>query len=346
MPGSTLQIVKNKTSIGLAVQADVDLSVFYRSVVNSENASMQYIDSLRSQNSKRSMTSALNQFVKCFGIDDHRHFVWERLTINLIEKVIGELLKQDHLAPSSINVYISAIKGTIKSGLKAGTISHEFYAKTKMIKGASGSRVKRNNAIADKDIIGAVIKVCEKENTLKGYRDALILTLLSAGGLRRDEVCRLTLDDYKQPRGVIFVRGKGNKERPIELQTIAKNRLDAWIDIHRGDSEGPLIPRIHRDGHLVFTYKTENVDRNSQFPKLTGQAIYNVVKKRFAQVLDDEHKVHPHTMRHYFGTTMLRLGNDIVTVRDLLGHASITTTQNYIDKDFEAQRTAMKSVDL
>lgn len=347
MPGSELKLINDKQSFGLTLPPDIDLSVFSRSFIDSENASMQYIDSLRSHNSRRSMTSALNQFArKCFGVHDHRYFVWERLTISLIEKIIGELLFQDRLSPATINVYICAIKGAIKSGWKAGQINHEFYDKVKAIKGTSAKRVKRKKALANKDLISQAINVCESEGTLKGHRDALILTLLSACGLRRDEVCRLTLPDYSPDTAKLVVRGKGNKEREVELQTHARSRLDSWIVHHRGTSNGALIPRIHRDGHLIFTYKTSNIDQHSDYPKLTGQAIYNVVKKRFAQVIDKEHKLHPHAMRHYFGTTMLRLGHDIVTVRDLLGHSSITTTENYIDEDLAARRNALAGVDL
>lgn len=115
--------------------------------------------------------------------------------------------------------------------------------------------------------------------------------------------------------------GKGNKERLAFMPMGTWQRLRTWIDDVRGEKDGPLFTRIRR-------FDTLTNDR------LTDQAVYHVlqVRQRRAGIA----KCAPHDLRRTFATAMLDNGEDLITVKDAMGHASVTTTQQY-DRRGEAR---------
>jgi len=166
-------------------------------------------------------------------------------------------------------------------------------------------------------------------------RDRAILEVLYGTGARITELVSLSLGDIDPIDHLLKVLGKGNKERIVPVGTFAMRALKEWLEpAGRGCFE-PEIWKSRNDSEAIFL--------NRRGGRLTRQGGWGVVKKYGAKVGLGSN-LSPHTLRHCCATHMLEHGADIRTVQELLGHASITTTQIYTkvsrDKLIESYRAA------
>jgi integrase/recombinase XerC len=196
-----------------------------------------------------------------------------------------------------------------------------------------------------------------------GLRDRAILELLYGSGLRVAELCRLDVEDLDLDAGRVRVMGKGSKERVVPIGDFAAEALRRYLaegrsamaavagrgssgDAARGSSGG-AGPRpsgvVGPDG--VGPVGDEAGGASDRAPDIRAQdaqaAFYNRRRKRmtprdvrammqrYARATLGDRKVSPHTLRHSFATHLLRGGADIRAVQELLGHASLATTQRY-----------------
>lgn len=153
-------------------------------------------------------------------------------------------------------------------------------------------------------------------NKLVRLRDRAILELLFSTGLRVSELARLRINDLNLKKVEFTVRGKGSKLRLVFLSDDAKAAIKSYLEA-RQDTE-PF---------LFVSHGKINKETNPVYG-LTPRSIERLVEK-YALVAGITKKVTPHTLRHSFATDLLIGGADIRSVQQLLGHASITTTQVY-----------------
>jgi len=145
-------------------------------------------------------------------------------------------------------------------------------------------------------------------------RDRALLTILYATGCRASEVSSLKLSDIRLGERYCRCLGKGNKERIVSLNPVAVLALEAYLEHER--------PRMlhDRDEEALF------LTRSGQ--SLTRINVWHLVK-RYAARIGGGQKISPHTLRHSFATHMLAGGAEIRALQEMLGHASIRTTQIY-----------------
>ena len=150
-------------------------------------------------------------------------------------------------------------------------------------------------------------------------RDRALLELLYAAGLRISEALGLDRDDVSLEGGFVRVVGKGDRERLVPVGEIAIERLARYLDGPRATWLGSSTVAPAHGGPLFVTARGR---------RLARQQAWTVVKRaaRTAELTD---RVSPHTLRHSFATHLLEGGADLRVVQELLGHASITTTQLY-----------------
>jgi integrase/recombinase XerC len=144
-------------------------------------------------------------------------------------------------------------------------------------------------------------------------RDRAILELMYGSGLRVSEVAGLTLDRVDLRRGRVVVLGKGSKERELPLSDPARDALMAWV--RRGR------PIFAADGQPALFLNRKN-------DRLGVRDIRRLVGRYGGAALAGR-RITPHTLRHSFATHLLEGGADIRAVQELLGHASVATTQRY-----------------
>lgn len=156
-------------------------------------------------------------------------------------------------------------------------------------------------------------KLLQKPNLLtpQGLRDKAILEVLYGAGLRISELVSLNFDDIDTETGFLRVMGKGAKERVVPLGSYA---IRALLDYSR---KGWLKLAKHRLPTLFL---------NTRGRPLTRQGCWLIVKK-YAEEAGIE--IYPHSLRHSFATHLLENGADLRSVQEMLGHASISTTQIY-----------------
>jgi site-specific recombinase XerD len=238
---------------------------------------------------------------------------WE-ISSNEIDKQIARSfigqLSREGLASSSINRKISALKGYYDFLIKRKESPYNPFA------GIKSMKLNRTLPVHLSDSeISKLIALTESD--FKGQRDRLIFELLYSTGCRVSEICNMKCDDLLKFTPI--VRGKGGKDRWVFVGSEARKALADYL---------PL--------------RNERVkDKNNDFlildvmgKAVTARGIYYIIEQYIIRAGLSK-KVSPHTFRHSFATGMVNEGADIRVVQELLGHASISTTQIYTHTGIE-----------
>lgn len=165
-------------------------------------------------------------------------------------------------------------------------------------------------------------------DTPEGLRDRALLELLYATGARVSEAISLDVDDVSHG-DVLRLRGKGAKERIVPMGSYAREAIDAYLTRGRPifSARGPATPKL-----FLGT-------RGAPFSRQSAWLVLQKAAER-AQLTS---KISPHTLRHCFATHLLQGGADVRVVQELLGHASVATTQIYTHVNIDTLREVFAS---
>ena len=174
--------------------------------------------------------------------------------------------------------------------------------------------------------VEAILDAAGAAGTVLALRDRALLELLYGTGARISEAVGLDVDDLELgdddgPGGTVLLRGKGSKERVVPVGRYARDALAAYLVRARPEllSAGTAGAAAGAKGALFL---------NARGGRLSRQSAWTVIV-RSAERAGVKGEVSPHTMRHSFATHLLEGGADVRVVQELLGHASVTTTQVY-----------------
>ncbi len=161
-----------------------------------------------------------------------------------------------------------------------------------------------------------------EESADRAARDRVIFELLYGCGLRVSELERLETGDIDFSERWLRVRGKGRKERDVPFGQKAGQALERYLPVRArlAGERGERALLLHRWGGKVR--------------RLTARSIRRIVKRR-AMELSGDSAMHPHALRHAFATHLLGEGADLRAIQELLGHASLSTTQRYTQLSLE-----------
>jgi integrase/recombinase XerC len=163
--------------------------------------------------------------------------------------------------------------------------------------------------------INTVLDADMPENAAFPERDSVILELLYGCGLRNSELIGINLDDVHWSNEAILVRGKGKKERIVPLGETAAKAIREYLP----KRQALLASKKKTNPALLL---------NLRGTRLTTRSVGRIVKQiAIARGLPAD--IHPHTLRHAFGTHMLEEGADLRAIQELLGHERLSTTQRY-----------------
>lgn len=169
-------------------------------------------------------------------------------------------------------------------------------------------------------------RVAEEDSPI-AKRDCAIVEVLYATGARVSELCGLDLEDIDYTRNTIRVLGKGNKERTIPLGNPAMRALEDWIKNARPE--------------LVTDKSAGAVFLGSRGKRIDQRAVRTIVYEALT-ALEGMERLGPHALRHTAATHLLEGGADLRTVQEILGHASLATTQIYTHVSTERLQKAFK----
>jgi integrase/recombinase XerD len=261
-----------------------------------------YLDHLRvernlAKNTLESYSRDLNALAAKLG-DDARA---EDVTEDDVIALLASNARRGFGARSSAR-QLSAIRGFFKFLLRERILDTD--PTTLLDRPRIGRRLPR--ALSETDVLAIIQKPDVK--TPRGSRDYAMLHLLYACGLRVSELCSLRIADLDRDRGVVAVRGKGDKRRLVPVGDVALETIDRYLEKRRAGST------------VLFAAPSGRA--------LTRQAMWKIIK-RYARAAGVTAPVSPHKMRHSFATHLLQHGADLRAVQAMLGHADLGTTEIY-----------------
>ena len=232
------------------------------------------------------------------------------VTLTHIEDFLDFLIDSECLSTSSLARNISSIRGfhefaTVEGFSKANPAELIELPK----------KAKKLPEVLDVNEVDALLSSPNTEKTA-GIRDKAILECLYGTGMRVSELTGLELDRLFFEIGFIRVIGKGNKERLVPVGEVAQDAIEHYVEHVR-----PLY------------FKPNKADKAKS--ALSRMSIWNIVQKA-AKKAEIKKPVYPHIFRHSFATHLLEGGADLRAVQEMLGHASILTTEIYthVDRSF------------
>jgi integrase/recombinase XerC len=225
-----------------------------------------------------------------------------------------------HMAPATVNRRLSALKGYYEwRRRKTPGVVNPFVGSKTVKKGR-----KLPGYLTHREIELFLEKT---GGDFVGVRDRVLFELLYSTGCRVGEICSLNVSDVR--RRQIRVRGKGDRDRLVFIGGDAAKALDDYLPVR-----------------LEHACEDEDSRRalilDAQGRRLTTRGVYYLIR-RYAVTAGIDKKVSPHTFRHSFATHVLDEGADIRTVQELLGHASLSTTQVYTHTGIERIKRVYRS---
>jgi integrase/recombinase XerC len=228
----------------------------------------------------------------------------------LIRAFLGQLYERG-LSKASVARALSSIRSFIK------WMGREHLVESNPALLVSAPKLpKKLPRVPTMEEINSVLDAKMPEEAAFAERDLLILELLYGCGIRNSELTGINMDDIHQRQGVILVRGKGKKQRLVPFGDSAQIALRDYrprraevLALHKHTGESALLINL----------------RGS---RLTTRSVGRIVKT-IAVAGGLPREVHPHTLRHAFGTHLLEEGADLRAIQELLGHERLSTTQRY-----------------
>lgn len=237
----------------------------------------------------------------------------------LVERYVA-VLKASGRAPKSVARQFAAVRMLHRFMSEEGLRSDNPTSALDGVKVPSGLP----KALSEEQ----VAKLLSAVNGVDSFalRDRALLEFLYATGARVSEVCGLSLSDLDMGASLVRLFGKGSKERIVPFGRIANSALTDWLDV---GGRSMLVPqqwarRDYADAVFLGAHGT----------RLSRQAAWGIVRKYALRAGITEH-LSPHVLRHSCATHMLIHGADLRIVQELLGHASVSTTQVYTKVDNE-----------
>jgi site-specific recombinase XerD len=272
--------------------------------------------------SRRTMAHALGTIAEILtgSRDTAQALPWGAIRYEHAQAIRAKLAER--YSPAMANKVLAALRGVLREAWRLGLLDAETYQRAVDLAPIRGSRLPAGRHVGEGEI-HAMSLACA-DGTPAGARDAALLALLAAGGLRRAEVAGLEVADLELETGALRVRGKGSKERIAYLTNGALSAVRAWLEV-RGAEVGPLLLPVNKAGRITVR-------------RMTEQAIYNVVQRR-AELAGVQSPT-PHDFRRTFAGSLLDAGADIAAVQRLMGHANVATTARYDRRGEVAKKAA------
>ena len=280
----------------------------------------RFIDYLRYEKNYSSLTeiSYLNdiiqfeEFIK--AKDDNLSLI--SVDSDIVRIWIGSLIEIG-FKTSSVNRKLSSLKSFYKYLTKSGIIEKS------PVKSVSGPKLKSKipSFVSEKQMDEILDNETNFSDDFIGTRNQLLIEFLYLTGIRRAEILSLKDSDLDFTSCTVRVTGKGNKQRIIPFSDLTKEKLKKYIQVRNKEIENKS----------PFLFVKE--DGNAMYPKLVYKIINNHLKS-----ISTLSKKSPHVLRHSFATAMLNNGAEINSIKELMGHSSLSSTEIYTHVTFEEMK--------
>ena len=250
------------------------------------------------------------------------------------------ITKPDDIAKQDVEDYIAALDADGESARsKARRLAsiHEFHRFALAQHAVSADVAASVKAPKGASVLPDVLSVDEVSRLLDAaavggstdpvvLRDKALLEFMYDTGCRVSEAVGTNLDDIDLEEKVVRLMGKGSKQRLVPLGSYARNSVVVYLNAGRGELERRSTAKVPERRALFLNKRGKRISR---------QSVWEIVKTA-GERAGITKTLHPHTLRHSFATHLIQGGADVRTVQELLGHASVTTTQIYTHVSPEA----------
>lgn len=275
---------------------------------------VEWFANITNPNTRRAYRADVRDFMRFVGIVEPEEF---RVVTRAHVIAWRDSLVERNQAPATLRRRLSALASLFDYLCDRNAVSHNPCNGVK--RPNLGSNEGKSPALGDEE--ARALLDCPPENTVKGLRDRALLATLLYHGLRRAELCLLTVGDVQMRRGVphFRIQGKGGKLRYLPIHPGALGRINDYLALagHGQDVKGALFRPVKNP-----------VDGNLNKP-LSGDGVFKIVRAYCLRLGLDAHAVCVHGLRATAATNALDHQADIAKVQEWLGHASISTTRLY-----------------
>lgn len=279
------------------------------------------IEKNRSQKTSENYEHYLNRFLDWSKISEPSEITDDLIRSFRVYLSRFEDAKGNRLKKITQNYYIIAIRSFLK------------YLGKRDIKTLAAEKIEIGKAsikeveFLEEEEVERILDVANGGD-FKSLRDRAILELLFSAGLRVSELTNINRDKLDLKHGEFSVRGKGDKVRVVFVSDSAKKSLEKYLEKRRDIDPALFVQDEASQAKFQSKKGKAKVKLQEKGLRLTPRTVQRIVKFYAAKagIIKD---VHPHTLRHSFATDLLMNGADIRSVQEMLGHASITTTQVY-----------------
>ena len=267
-----------------------------------------FIRHLREQNSSPHTIKAYNRDLSLFAAYAGSR-AWKQIDHIAVRGFLSQLYEKG-LSKTSVARALAAVRSLYRWLAREGVVEQN---PAKLV--ATPKLPKKLPRVPTIEEMNSVIDGQMPEVAAFPERDRLMLELLYGCGIRNSELTGINLDDIRLSAEAVLIRGKGKKERYVPFGHSVKTALAMYLpERHK------LLGAIHQHSAALLI--------NRRGGRLTTRSVGRIIKKiAVARGLSPD--VHPHTLRHAFGTHMLEEGADLRAIQELLGHERLATTQRY-----------------
>lgn len=259
----------------------------------------------------------INQFAACaereFGVTDEKDVTAPMIRIWLVE------LKDRGVSNRSIGRKVAGLRTYFNFMARIGALNQN-----PMLKVAAPKVLSSHPNVVLTDEMERILSERRADTSFPGVRNTLILELLYATGMRQAELLEVEEDDIDYEAQEIRVQGKGRKERIVPISPVLLERVKRYIEEKR-----------------KYNNVTKKLLINNKFEPMSKKQLYSMVCKEM-ETINSTIQHSPHVLRHTFATSILSEGADLNSVKEIMGHSSIASTQVYTHTTIEELKKAYK----
>lgn len=292
--------------------------------------SAAYLNSCTSEQSQTRIEFELKRLAKLMHLTSVDDIDWHRFDRAAVVSLLSHPELKTRKATTQ-NFTLSVIKRLCEEAYFAQLLPVARYLSIKRIPNFRSIRCPPPFCVTKTEIL-KMLQLCRQDGSLKGIRDAAILAVGFGCGLRRSEIAKLPMDNIDFSNHLVRIIGKGNRERIIGLSDSVWNYLQQWLE-QRGSTGTSYCFVPLAKGEKLITSR-----------HLNDETIYLIVQTRSLTAIG--RTITPHDLRRAFASHLLASNIDINTLRIVMGHSDISTTQIYDRRDELTRITAIAQIAL